>query len=221
MKKIFYLCLLIISLISSCTKNDKSPIVVSPMIIVFQDSLSVYDNGWLVDSTSAEVHKFYGGHYVMRLDTIGRLLYSLAPYATLNFPYSLQVDATIQLDLSSQQGCIGLIFNYVDPNDYYILEVYNYGDYRIWQRLKGSTVILNNSTYSTAINIGSGFKNTIKINQDSTSLKLSINNAPIGTFAIPLINSYTRVGLVIGTGVPSAYYTPMDGLFNNFSITKL
>ena len=214
MKKGVCLCILLISLISACKKNDS----VSP--IVYQDNFSVADFDWPVDSTTGASREFTGGQYSIQLSQTGVLEYALAPYFTLNFPYSLQVDGTIKLDSTSQQGSMGVIFNFVDRKNFDILEVYNLGYYMIWQQSNGLDSVLVKPTYSNAINTGIGIKNSIKIIQNSSTLQLLLNNASAGTFALPLVKTYSQVGIFAGTSVPP-YYTPVDGLFSNFIITKL
>ena len=145
----------------------------------------------------------------------------MAPYFTLNFPYSLQVDATIQLDTVTKLGSAGVIFNYIDSFNYYALEVYTSGNYSIVEKTNNSDSVLVTQTLSNAINTGSGVKNTIKIKQNTTSLQLFINNISVATFAIPLAKTYSQVGLFTETRVPTESYSPTNGLFNNFALTRL
>ena len=213
-KEIYFVTLLLITL-ASCKKNE------SESTIVYQDNLSVDKKTWLCDSSSNYVRKFYQGHYYIRTDTINRFGYSLAPYGTIDFPYSVQVDAVIQLDNPSDIGYVGIIFNHTDVTHFSIIQVDNTGEYFIWSYNNGNYATNAPLTYSPAIQRESGVKNTIKIIQSTTSVELQINNNTMGTFTLPIPTNYIQVGLLAGT-VPSNsnYYTPVTGLFNNFIITE-
>jgi len=219
MKKGFYLILFIIIAIVSCKKKDSES---TPTLnIIYQDDLTTDKQTWLTDSSSTHLRKFYQGHYLLREDTIGQFVYSLAPYGTLNFAYSVQVDAIIQLDNPYKIGEIGFVFNFIDDNNFHLLEIYSNGTYRIYVRNNGNYSSIVTTTFCSTIKTGSGVKNTIKIIQNKTTMELQINNISINTFSIPISNVNTRIGLTTGTGVSLNNFTPVTGLFNNFILIKI
>ena len=215
MKIRIYFSLLLLIIIASCKKNE------TDSVILYQDNFSIDEKTWPVDSTDYRVKYYYQGHYIMRVDSINYLAYSLAPYS-LNFSYAEQVDATIQLENSDKLGNIGFVFNHIDNSNYSVIEICNNGTYRIWTKNNGIDSTIVSSTFNSAINTGNGIKNTIKIIQGSSSLELQINNNSIGSFSIPLPKStYFTVGISTGTGVPITYFTTVKGLFNNFILSKI
>ena len=113
--------LLVISLFSSC-KKDESPAIStypnqrtmappSPLptptpnaIVVYKERFLIDDKQWSVDSTSNYILKYYQNHYFIKSNKIKDLLYSTSPYGIINFPYSVQVDGIIQLENLKKVG---------------------------------------------------------------------------------------------------------------------
>jgi len=211
MKYLFYLTFVIFLSVSSCKKETST--------IVFQDTLVSNDQLWPIDSSSTEIRQYYQGHYSIRVDSPEIIDYSLAPYSTINFPYTVQVDGIAELDDPSQWGAIAIVFNYADHNDYDVAEIWANGTYRIWTRINGNISTLVNFTYSADINTGSGTKNTVKVIQNQSAMQLVINGFSMGTFNLALPSSLVQTGPATATA-GSQDYTPVTGLFNNFSIAK-
>ncbi len=210
MRKIQFTLLMLIVLVS-CKKNENGS------TIVYRDDLTIDKKTWTCDSTSAHVRKFYQGHYLLRVDTIPNIIsYSFAPFGTLNYPYSVKVDAMIQNNSTDMTGHIGIIFNRVDKSNYCILELAGNGTYRIWQRANGQITNIITSTFSTSINSGNLAKNVIEVIQGKFSVQVNINNISMGSFGIPMPGTFFQVGVSTSTN-----YTAVTGLFNNFSIEKL
>ena len=211
MRNLLYLLMLFIA-ISSCKKEHTAT-------VIYQDALTTNDLTWTVDSTNYGVSKFDQGHYSIRSDSPVRIRYSFAPYATINFPYTVQVDGTAVLDNTSLLGSVAVIFNRVDSIDYTVAEVWTNGTYRIWKKVNGTNSTLVNFTYNSAIQSYSGNKNTIKVIQNQSSMELQINNTSMGTFNISLPAQLVETGPAVSTaGSPT--FTPVTGLFDNFSIWK-
>lgn len=217
MKREIYFILFLLFTLASCKKDENGTNSATEPTIVYQDSLTVDKHTWPSDSASTYVRKFYQGHYLIRCDTIGELVWAFSQYGTINFAYSAQVDGTIQLDDPNQLGTIGIVFNYLDHNNYSLVEVLNNGQYSIWTKNNGvySNVV---SSISSAILTGNGVKNTIKIIQNMTSMELQINNNSITKASISMPNNI-KVGIYIATGFQN--YTPTTGLFNNFILSKI
>jgi hypothetical protein len=212
MKYLLYFSLLTFIAISSC-KKDAAP------DIIYQNTLVTADQAWTVDSNSLDVRKFYQGHYSIRVDSTEIISYTLAPYSTINFPYTVQVDGTAILDDPGMLGGMAIVFNYVDHGDYDVAEIWTDGTYRIWIRTNGNISTFVNFTSSSAINAGSGSKNTIKVIQNQSDMQLVINGTSMGTFTLGLPSSLVQTGPATFTASPP-YYTPVTTLFNNFSIVK-
>jgi len=212
MRKIIFI-LLALAFLISCKKDETKP---GPTI-VYQDDLTSNKNTWATDSTSVHLRKFYQGHYLLKVDSVPNIItYSFAPFGTLNYPYSIQVDAMMQIDNSDMIGEVGMIFNRIDKNNYCIVEISNNGTYRIWQRINGNITSIISSTLNPVIRSGLSVKNTIKIIQSSTSVQLLINNTSIGTYNLSIPNTFFQVGVTTAT-----YLVPVTGLFNNFMIEKI
>ena len=211
MKYLFCLSLAFGLMISSCKKEPKAN-------IIYQNNLTTDDQTWLVDSTNYHVRKFDQGHYSIRVDSPDHITYSLAPYGTINFPYTVQLDGTAVLDSTSGLGNVAVVFNVADNIDFAVAEVWTNGTYRIWTRINGSTSTLVNFTFNSAIRTGSGSKNTIKIIQNQYNMELQINNISMGTFYTSLPSSNVGAGPEVATAISG--FTPVTGQFNNFSIAK-
>ncbi|HTJ48642.1 MAG TPA: hypothetical protein VL443_04235 [Cyclobacteriaceae bacterium] len=227
MKRETYFILLFLLTIVSCKQNDPEPDLDSKSSIIYQDSLSVDKKVWISDSTVYHVRKFYQGHYSVREDSIDTGGYSLAPYSTINFPYSIQVDGIIQLDDPSKTGYIGIVFNLTDNNHYSIFEIDNDGMYFIWTNNNGSTTTIAPYTQCSSFKTGSGVKNTLKLSQNSNKIQLRVNDVVVGKFKVAMPSDNMQAGVFVGTlnkkvpsNVEDLYYSPTTGLFNNFILTK-
>ena len=212
MKNLIYLLFLLLAAVSSCKKDSTAA------NIIYQDDLVNDKQTWPVDSSSYYVRNFDQGHYSVRVDTPDRLVFSAAPYGNINFPYTVQVDGISLLDDINLRGNVAIVFNHVDHINFDVAEVWTNGTYRIWTRVNNVTSTFVNYTYSSAINTGSGSKNTIKIIQNQSTVELQINNVSMGTFNIALPSALVQTGPGVATAI--SYYTPMAGIFNNFSIGK-
>ena len=210
MRNLFYLLILFIT-ISSCKKDTAAT-------VVYQDTLTTDNQTWTVDSTIYGVSKFDQGHYSIRVDSSDRIRYSLAPYSNITFPYTVQVDGMAVLDNTNLTGNVAVVFNYVDNINFAVAEVWTNGTYRIWTRVNGNTSTLVNFTYNSAIQSYSGKKNTIKVIQNQSSVELQINNISMGTFNLALPSQLVETGPAVATAISN--FTPVTGLFNNFSISK-
>jgi len=209
----FIFILSALAFLASCKKDETKP----DPTIVYQDDLTSNKNTWTTDSTHTHLRKFYQGHYLLKVDTVPNIItYSFAPFGTLNYPYSIQVDAMMQIDNSDMIGEIGMIFNRIDKSNYCIVEISNNGTYRIWQRINGNITSIISSTFNPVIRSGLSVINTIKIIQSSTSVQLLINNTSIGTYNLSIPNTFFQVGVSTAT-----YIVPVTGLFNNFVIEKI
>jgi len=213
MKRAIYFILLLLIITTSCKKSASAPTV------VYQDDLYVNENSWNLDSTSAYNKGFYKDHYSINVDTSGEMIVSMAPYGSINYPYSVQVDGTMQLINANQTGNIGFLFNYVDAKDFSLLQIFSNGTYAIWAMKSGTYSCIVSSTVSSAIQSGSGAKNTIKIIQGQSSMQLVINNTIIGNYPITFPGSYIQVGIYASDNTPNVY--PFIGLFNNFIMARV
>jgi hypothetical protein len=212
MKNLLYLLVILLVIISSCGKPAP------PAGIVYQDALTTNDNTWPVDSATHHVRKFEQGHYSITVLSPDVLTYSLAPYGTINFPYTVQVDGTTVLDSASQPGNVAVVFNFIDDNNFAVAEIWTNGTYRIWTRALGQTTTVADYSLSTAIITGSGSKNTITVIQNQTIMELKVNNVSMGVFVIALPSSPVQTGPAVANGVSN--FAPVTGLFNNFSIGR-
>jgi hypothetical protein len=213
MKKLLYLLLLPFIMFSSCKKDN-----IATAMVIYQDSLVTDNHTWLEDSTNYHIRKFDQGHYFIRVDSPGIITYSLAPYANIGFPYSVQVDGTPVLDDAGQLGSVAVIFNVVNNSNFDVAEVWTNGTFRIWTMANSGASTLVNFTFSPAINTGSGNKNTIKLVQSQSTVELLVNNTAMGTFNLVLPSGLVEAGPAVATA--GTGFTPVTGLFNNFSILK-
>lgn len=216
MKKEICFIVLMLFALASCKKIES---LLSTETVIYQNDLKVDDGTWTSDSTKVHVRKFYQGHYFLRVDSLNIISYSLAPYGTLDFPYSVQVDATAQLDDTNMHGNVGLVFNFVDKSNYNVFEISTSGTYHIWSRVDGDIEQVVMSTISSAIKKGSGSMNTIKLIQGTDSLEVKINNTSLGYFQVSIAYSDCKVG--VSTSTAANEYTPVTGLFNNFILSKI
>ena len=215
MGKSLYL-LLAVCMLVSCKKKESDQTTEQP-VIVYQDNLSADNGEWAVDSTSVRVKKFYEGHYLIEVDSFPNIIaYSLAPYDSINYYYSVQLDETMQLNPSGTSGFVGIVFNWIDNKDYCVAEVTAKGSYRIWQKIDASVITIQAATPHSAIQTGNSAKNTIKIIQGADAVQLIINGTAIGSFDCEFPGVFVKVGLSTATG-----QNPVKGLFNNFLLEKI
>jgi hypothetical protein len=154
---------------------------------------------------------------VIEVDSAPNIIaWSLAPVDSINYSYSVQVDATVQFSSPGISGNVGIIFNWEDSQDYYVAEITSKGYYRIWEKAYGSNTTIQANTLSSAINTGNLAKNTIKIIQGTDALQLIINGTTMGSFDIEMPSDLVWVGLSTSTG-----QNPATGLFNNFILQKM
>jgi hypothetical protein len=212
MKNLFYLVPILLVTISSCSKPAP------PAGIVYQDALTTDNHTWPVDSTTYHVRKFDQGHYTITVKSPNISTYSLAPYGTINFAYTVQLDGTTVLDSASQPRNVAVIFNFVDNNNFAVAEIWTNGMYRIWTWANSQRTIVADYTLSTAIITGPGSKNTIKVIQNQTIMELKVNNVSMGVFVIALPSSAVQTGPAVANGASN--FAPVTGLFNNFSIAR-
>lgn len=218
--------LLLLLFIVSC-KDDPEPALDAQSTILYEQDFSVDNVGWVTDSTAYHVRKFYQGHYSIRQDSVNIAGFSLAPYPSINFPYSVQVDGIIQLDDPKEVGFIGIVFNYTDKNHFSIFEIANDGTYFIWSYDNGSTSSIAPDTNCPSFKTGSGVRNTLKISQNADKIQLRINDVVVARYPSTLPNDYVYAGVFVGTAnrrdpgnAGGIYFTPTTGLFNNFILTK-
>jgi hypothetical protein len=213
-RELYFLLVLFIPLVA-CKKND---LTTTPTII-YQDDFSIDKKTWSSDSTRLHVRKFYQGHYLIKEDSTNRFEYSLAPYGTINFPYTVQVDGIIQLDNPSQLGYIGIIFNRTDGTHYSVFQISNNGEYSLWTYSAGSFSTIVGWTLTSVIQTSYGSKNNIKISQEPQKVEIEINNNIIGSYSLPMPSGNIQTGILAGN-VSGNYFTPTTGLFNNFILSK-
>jgi hypothetical protein len=219
-RKLYVILLLIIILATASCKKDT---VATESTVVYQNSLTVNDKTWITDSTSLHVRKFYQNHYSIKEDSLNQFESSLAPFATINYQYSVKVDAATLPNDTSKLGYVGIIFNYVNATQYSIFEITNNGTFSAWTYNSGTFTNIVGTTFFGAIRTANGIVNTIQITQNYTTVDFQINNVDAGSFPSALLSSNVQVGVLAGA-VPtseSVYFTPVTGLFNNFSITKI
>jgi hypothetical protein len=212
-----FLCLfLAVFMMISCKKTDSDQPTQQP-VVIYQDNLTVDKGTWPVDSTSIHVKKFQGGHYLIEVDSVPNVIsFSLAPCDSINFSYSMQADVTVEYDTSRTTAIAGMIFNWTNHGNYFVVELTSKGNYRIWERIDGSISTFQSPTFSAAIHTGNLARNTIKLIQSAETMELIINGTSVGTFDIWLPDVFFKVGLSTSTG-----QAPVKGLFNNFILEKL
>jgi hypothetical protein len=227
MKRKTYLILLFLLILFSCKKNDPEPVLDAESSVIYQDSFLDDDNTWISDSTVYHVRKYYQKHYSIRQDSINTAVFSLAPYGTINFPYSVEVDGVIQLDDPSKTGYIGIVFNHTDNDHFSVFEIDNDGTYFIFTYNNGSTTNIAPYTECPSFKKETGAKNTLKISQNANKVQVRINNVISGTFQSIMPGGDMQAGVFVATlnvnapaNLAGDLYSPTTGLFNNFTVTK-
>jgi hypothetical protein len=234
--KSIWLVIFVISLFSSCKKDESpaispnadqtpspSPAPLSPTptpnaVVLYKESFLMDDHQWKVDSTSNYILKYYQSHYSLKSNKIKNLLFSTAPYGNIDFPYSVQVDGIIQVENLKKVGYLGVIFNLIDTNNYSSFEIGSDGSYFIWNFNKGKYTYLGYASYNQEVKTTSGAKNTLKVTQNASTIDFQINTVYIKTISLAMLKSAIQVGVSVDTD--SALFTPTTNLFNNFIISK-
>lgn len=209
------LLVLFLTVIFSACQKDKH---VSKELL--NDPLTSQANNWLEDSSGFYAAKFSGGHYMISVDTAGIFVYTLAPYGLLNSAYSVQVDASMSLDDPSKVANVGFVFNYIDANNYSVVDIYSAGAYDIWSISSGQPKQVVAATPIKEVSFSPSAYNTIKIIQNSSQVELKINDVSVTKGDLKLPSSNFKVGIFAGTQT-DPYYSPVKGYFNNFILTQL
>jgi|GEM_PF-2736139 len=216
--KTFLLICVFATIFSSCKKSSEN-VKPSPTI-VYAHKLQTEDMTWYVGSSGAFAYKFDQGHYSIYTNSTNYTYFASAPFGTINYPYSVQVDARINLEDITRSAAAGIVFNRIDVNDYSVIAISSVGTYYVYTYNNGTFTDIVKATFSPYIKTGSNAKNTITLNQNKSSIDVLINYIKVGTYSLSMpTGTYITVGPYIAT-YSDNYYTPVTGLFNNFIIAK-
>ncbi len=212
MKQRFVTLIIILTIIISCKKSEENP-------IVYQSTLSASDPSWYTGSGVGYSIGFSQGKYEISTTSSGSFAYAFAPVSSISYPYSISVDASIQLTDTSKLGYCGFIFNFVDINDYTALMITSGGRFGIFEFANGSYSMPVPITQTNALKQGSGVVNTIQLTQNSNSVEIRINDTVINNFTLALVSN-GRVGLFAQSATDRSFTNTIGG-FNNLVMKKL
>lgn len=200
-----------------CKKKEEDPQPTRPDELVYETTFD--DPTWQARIGRHYTSTYNASEYKLSVDTLGWLGYEIAPTNDLTYNYIVQVDATILLDDESKLGYAGFIYNYINAQNYCVVNVGTNGIFYINQIEDGTSQILVYNTVSKDLLKGSGQTNTIALRQYNNSLVLILNGVHQGTLPFKRPTTYFRVGLEATSSTD--YYTPTVALFDNFSIKKI
>jgi len=177
------------------------------------------ENSWTTHSTSKYNSSYHSETFRIAIDTVNWMAYEFAPYDELDNMYSIQVDVKLSLTDDTKLGYGGLIYNYIDTDNYCVMQLCNNGTFFAYQIKMGTGTQLFYNTVSKDLRKGTDQTNRIAIRQRQNTQEFIINNVSQGVFPFKQERGYVKVG-VIATTYPY-YYTPIGATFDNFIIKKI
>ncbi|MBC7486026.1 MAG: hypothetical protein H7282_04670 [Cytophagaceae bacterium] len=211
---IIFICLCILS---SCKKKEDAPQPVPADKLLYETTYA--DASWTTRSTSKSASSYNSETFRIAIDTVNWMAYELAPYYELDNMYAVQVDVKLSLTDNTKLGYAGFIYNYIDTDNYCVMQLCNNGTFFAYQVKMGTGIQLFYNTVSKDLKKGPDQTNTIAIRQGNNSQEFILNGISQGTFPFKQERGYVRVG-VLATTYPS-YYTPLVATFDNFVIKKI
>lgn len=210
---VFFCCLLVLS----CKKKESDPAPVQPDETIYTTGFD--DGTWATHSSSKYTSVYDKEEFNLSIDTMNWFGYEIAPNNYFNSSYSIEADVKITIDDVNQVGYAGFIYNYVNYNNYSILNICTNGTFFAYQVVDGVGQQLIYSTISRALVKGSGQANNIKIKQRSGSQEYIFNGISQGLFPFKKDTRMVSAGLTVTTY--KNYYTPTKASFDNFIIKKI
>jgi hypothetical protein len=202
--------LVIIGLLTSCKKDEPK------VSLIYQADFDVDNGTWFKFCQSGEYCcKHTQGKYEIAVDKLNYFAYAFAPCGPIDSPYYMSVDCTIRTTDNTKIGYAGLIYNYVDDNNYKIFFIASDGKYRIFKKVSGTLSGLNGWTSSPAIKIGPQVVNTLKLDQHPNTIEFFVNGTSLNVFQNGEGANF-RVGLIVGSALASDV-----GSFDNLVINKI
>jgi hypothetical protein len=216
MKHLSILTFIVFLLFFSCKKKEDEVKVADEL--KYQIDFSEDDHTWYIDANH-ELIPGPLGFYRMTQSQQNYQSWGIAPYSTINYNYSISADVKLYVN-APYFGGVGLIFNYVDSNNYYAYYIRNDGTVYVFKKAGAVFTNLVNPTYSSAIKTSSGQMNHVEVRQSGTSATLYVNGTGIGNCSAPRGNGLVAAGVALSTSA-SPYFTPLTGEFDNISIKKI
>jgi hypothetical protein len=210
MKKSRILLTVLIASLLGCSKENHTN-------LIYQNTLTTADNTWFTNCNSERCFKFDQGGYSITNSTAINNLWSYVPCGLLNATFSMTVDCVMNRVDATKWGSVGIIFNAVDNTNYKMILISSLGHYQVFSAYQGTYTNLQAWTPSSAIKKGNGVVNTIAVQQNESTVEVTVNGVSLGV--LPDTKSYNfKVGLVVGTATD---FTPVTGAFKNLVIKKI
>lgn len=216
MKQSFFLLLIFPFLFTSCKKHDEDIKVADEL--KYSADFSEDDHSWLTDA-SHELTPGPSGFYRMTQSQPNYQSWGIVPYATINYNYSISAEVKLYIN-APYYGGIGLLFNYVDNNNYYAYYIRNDGTIYVFKKAGTVFTDLVNPTYSATIKTNSGQSNHVEVRQSGSVATLYVNGKSVGSCSAPRGNGLVAAGVALATSY-SPNFTPLTGDFDNVSIKKI
>ena len=209
-----FLCLFITL---SCKKKESDPTPMQPGKIIYT---TTFDEGtWTTHTSSKYTSAYDKESFNLSIDTMNWFGYELAPSVFLTTSYSIEADVKITLHDVNQLGYAGFIYNYVNFENYSIMNICTKGSFFAYKITNGVGEQLVYNTFSRALIKGSGQNNTIKIKQRQHSQEFIFNGISQGILSFERDNRLVAVGVTAVT-YPD-FYTPTKATFDNFTVKQI
>lgn len=209
MKKIFFLITLISISFSACKKNDDVKVADE---LKYATDFSEDDHLWYRDADHI-ITPGSNGHYTMNQSQANYQSWAFAPYATINYNYSIR--ATVKLNFGTL-GCTGLVYNFLDNDHYYAFYTLNDGTFYAFKKSGPEFTSLVNRSYSAVIKAGVGQTNFLEVRQSGNTASFLVNGTQIGSCQSVRGPGLVRAGIALATTTD-----PITGDFDNVSIWKI
>ena len=213
MKKFLTIFSVGLTMLMACHKDAPAP-----SNLIYQTDFSTDDHTWDTSCSSYYCYKFNNGKYDVGVVEAGYFAYTLVPKVTINSNYFITVDLALQLQDPSKWGAAGIVFDYVDDNNYRVFMISSYGHYYIAQKVNGGYSTLVNWSASSAIDTGSNAVNTLKFTQQQTTEEFFVNGKSLGQYAYGQ-SPNSKVGFITDTSGMEP--TVVVGEFDNLLIEKM
>lgn len=178
----------------------------------YSTDFSQNDHTWPSDNSHIIVTGT-DGHYTMNQSQANYQTWGFAPYATINYNYSVRASVKIN---SSDLGCAGLIYNFLDSDHYYAFYILNDGTFFVFKKGGPDFTNLISRSYSTVIKSGYGKTNFLEVRQSGSTASFLVNGSEIGRCSSVMGFNPVAAGVALQT---VSY--PITADYDNVSIWKI
>ena len=190
------------------TNNSK------PEITSFTDDFSDPSSGWPISENAEFKYGYKDGKYVIILKKANLIFFALAPIANLSSEYTMQSD----MELVNGTGSYGFVFDYLNSNNFYILQVNpTFQFYEIWRMIDGWENVTDIIYEPEFINQSFNYVRLVK---KGNKVKIYLNDNLLSEIEIGSQSEGIRIGIYTAT-ILDGSYLPFVSQYDNFKVSGI